>query len=226
MLKKMLEEDSFDSSTNYPSEFLSEGTYEGKPENVIYGFKVFQKRYVLKNVILQLILVILAIISQVLAIMSNSDGNIQMNVMFIVICVLLGVWIISRPINTRKNLEKGIESLKGTMYRAEIYTDKIKISTIYDPIVESEENSEETEIKEKEEENKENIEDDEIPATIIHLDNAGVEITETEKLFIVYVKKINLFVIPKSAFPDEDIKTIREKFELLLGIRFKPFYEK
>lgn len=226
MLRRMLEEDSFDGEVNYPDEFLAEGTYEGKPENVMEGFKVFQKRHVVSNTVLQLSLVILAIISQVLAIMSDSDGNIQMNVMLIVICVFLGIWIISRPINTRKNLQKGIESLKGTIYKAEIYTDKIKISTIYDPIVENDEKSEEIETKEKEEENKDNEEDGEIPATIIHLNNAGVEITETEKLFIVYVKKINLFVIPKSAFSDDDVKKIKEKFELLLGIRFKPFYEK
>lgn len=224
MLDKMFDEAPAEQIGNYPDELLAEGEYESDPDDIIKGFKVFQKRHVYGNLVLQLFLVALAIASQVLSIVYNHNGDIMMNVTLIVCCVFLGIWLLLRPVNTLKNLRKGIEDLKGTIYKAEMYADKIKISTIYDAPVENEKAAREE--SSEEDNSSENEEDEEvIPATIIHLENAGVEITETERLYVVYVKKVNIFVIPKAAFSDEENKLIAEKYEILLGVRFKP-YEK
>lgn len=225
MLDKMFDEAPAEQMGNYPDKLLAEGEYESDPDDIIRGFKVFQKRHVYGNLVLQLILVALAIASQVLSIVYNHNGDIMMNVTLIVCCVFLGIWLLMRPVNTLKNLRKGIENLKGTIYKAEMFADKIKISTIYDAPVENEKAARE-ETPSEEDDSSENEEDEDvIPATIIHLDNAGVEITETEKLYVVYVKKVNIFVIPKAAFSDEENKLIAEKYEILLGVRFRP-YEK
>lgn len=225
MLDKMFDEAPAEQMGNYPDELLAEGEYESDPDDIIRGFKVFQKRHVYGSLVLQLILVALAIASQVLSIVYNHNGDIMMNVTLIVCCVFLGIWLLMRPVNTLKNLRKGIEDLKGTIYKAEMFADKIKISTIYDAPVENEKAARE-ETPSEEEYSSENEEDEDvIPATIIHLENAGVEITETDSLYVVYVKKVNIFVIPKAAFSDEENKLIAEKYEILLGVRFRP-YEK
>lgn len=224
MLDKMFDEAPAGQMGNYPDELLAEGEYESDPDDIIKGFKVFQKRHVYGNLVLQLFLVALAVASQVLSIVYNHNGDIMMNVTLIVCCVFLGIWLLLRPVNTLKNLRKGIEDLKGTIYKAEMFADKIKISTIYDAPVENEKAAREGSFEE--DDSSENDEDEDvIPATIIHLENAGVEITETEKLYVVYVKKVNIFVIPKAAFSDEENKLIAEKYEILLGVRFRP-YEK
>lgn len=221
MLDKMFDEAPAEQTGNYPEELLAKGQYESDPDDIIKGFKVFQKRHVYGNLVLQLVLVALAIASQVLSVVYNQNGDIMMNVTLIVCCVFLGIWLFMRPVNTVKNLRKGIEELKGTIYETEMYADKIKISTIYDAPVENEKSEEVPE----NDDDTENTDEDVIPATIIHLDNAGVEITETDSLYVVYVKKVNIFVIPKAAFSDEENKLIAEKYEILLGVRFKP-YEK
>lgn len=227
MLDKMFDEAPAEQQGNYPDELLAEGEYESDPDDIIKGFKVFQKRHVYGNLVLQLFLVALAIASQVLSIVYNHNGDIMMNVTLIVCCVFLGIWLLMRPVNTLKNLRKGIEDLKGTIYKAEMFADRIKISTIYDAPVENARAEQEEAPLEKDEtsDDAEDEDDDVIPATIIHLENTGVEITETEQLYVVYVKKVNIFVIPKAAFSDEENKLIAEKYEILLGVRFKP-YEK
>ncbi|MGN1415331.1 MAG: YcxB family protein [Oscillospiraceae bacterium] len=225
MLDKMFDEAPAEQQGNYPDELLAEGEYESDPDDIIKGFKVFQKRHVYGNLVLQLFLVALAIASQVLSIMYNHNGDIMMNVTLIVCCVFLGIWLLLRPVNTLKNLRKGIEDLKGTIYKAEMFADKIKISTIYDAPVENEKAAQEEAPEASDDAEGSEEDEDVIPATIIHLENAGVEITETEKLYVVYVKKVNIFVIPKAAFSDEENKLIAEKYEILLGVRFKP-YEK
>ena len=214
MLEKLYEE----TEGNYPEEFLSKTEYESNSEDILKGFKVFQARHVYGNLAIQMFLAIAAAASQILAIVTDKSGDIAFNVMLLTMCVIIGIWLFMRPFNTRKTLSKAIDSLKGTIYEAEIYTDKIKISTIYDAPVENaaEEETEES----SDEEAAEGEEDEGIPATIIHLDNAGVEITETDDLYVVYVKKINIFVIPKKGISGEDIKNIREKLEPLLGARY------
>lgn len=221
MLEKLYEEVDGEAAGSYPEEFLAKTEYESDPEDILSGFRVFQKRHVYGNVALQLFLAAMAAASQILAIAADKSGNIAMNVMILTMCVIIGIWIFMRPVNTRKNLAKAIENLKGTVYEAEICTDKIKISTIYDAPVENAEQNGETEDPENDVSEEEEEDDGGgVPATVIHLDNTGVEITETDELYIVYVKKINIFVIPKKGISKEDTENIREKLEELMGARY------
>ena len=204
MLEKLLDDDNYDEDEGggYPSELLATGQYESRSEVILKGFKVFQEKYVYKNTVLYLILVLLAIASQVLSIMYDS-GDPMFSAGLIVMCICVGIWLALRPHNTLKNLAKSIEHLNGSVYEAEISTDKIKISTIYDAPVENavEEETEDEENEDGEEGSPEDGDgDDVIPATVIHLNNEAVEMVECDDMFILYVKKVNIFVIPKSAF--------------------------
>ena len=58
------------------------------------------------------------------------------------------------------------------------------------------------------------------PATIIHLDGA-VEIIDKEDMFIICVSKKYIFIVPKSAFKEDELQTAREKLAAIMGVRFK-----
>lgn len=214
--------DFYDSGKPSLEKLLAKGEYKSEKDDILKGFKLFQKKYVVKSTVLQMLLVILGILSQVMNIASSNGGeDLSLSYLLIVICVILGSYVIFKPRNTFKKLEGSLGELEGTVYGAEIYTNKIKIETLYDPYI-SEEAKEQEEMNEKEnapsEENKEN----EIPpATIIHLDNSAVEIVESSELYVVYIKKFNVFVIPKSAFKPYENMEIKNKLSNIMGVRYK-----
>lgn len=202
-------------------EMLAAGEYKSSSEDILAGFKVFQKRYVYKNVVLQMILVLLGAASQIFNIMSAAPGeDVMFSYTLILVCIILGVYIIARPRETYKRLEKAIKELDGTVYRSEIYTNKIVISILYSEFNNTdEENSMRNDFGDSPGED--NSSEDDIPATVIHLDNGSVEIVDTHELYVIYVKKVNVFVIPKKAFKSYENVSIKDRLSNIMGIRYK-----
>ena len=215
ILKEMFSEESGDFEKR-PAVLLAKGRYVSDAETILKGYKTFQLRYVLKNVILKLILVLFALASSVMMLISEGPDD-MVSVFCIMICICVGVYFISEPIKNRKNLKKGLDYLDGAEYEAEITDQYIKISTVPD-----ENAAAETEEKETDSENdEESGQDDEIPATLIHLDSSIVDFIDEEEMFIVCVKKSYVFIIPKSAFTEDEVQKTREKLSAIMGIRFK-----
>ena len=219
ILKEMFSEG--DENFSAPEgEFLAKGKYESNADQILKGYKVFQKKYVVKSLIPRLLLAALAIASSVMMIMSDPGGKVPILCLMIAVCVT--IYFISQPITNSKNLRKGLDSISGTEYEAEFYTDKIKISTVnfQSDIVEVEkkETAEQTEadIAIYGEKNAE-----EIPATIIHLDQPIVDLLDKDDMFILVVNKSYVFIIPKSAFTEDEVQKIREKLSVIMGIRYK-----
>ncbi len=216
-------------------ELIAQGEYKSEKEDILKGFKVFQKKYVYKNVVLQMILVMLGLLSQIMAVISAGDNeDVSFSYLLIVVCIILGIYVITKPKGTFKRLDKSLGELEGTIYKSEIYTDKIKISTLYDPYnVDPEKNdnpgqeneniekNDNTDSKEEEENN--SGEDDDIPATIIHLNNNAVEIVDCPDMYVVYIKKVNVFVIPKKAFKPYEITEIKNRLSNIMGVRYKEY---
>lgn len=213
----VLDDDIYNDGRRSFEELLAKGEYKSSKEDILKGFKLFQKKYVYKSVGIQMLIVVLGLVSQILTIFTAAEGeDVSFSYMLIVMCVVLGGYFLIRPKNTFRKLEDSIGELEGTVYEAEIYTDKIKISTLYDPYI-----SEEAE-KEAEAENNDDKEENDLPpATIIHLDNAAVEIVESSQLFVVYIKKLNVFVIPKSAFKPYEVMEIKNRLSNIMGVRYK-----
>lgn len=210
-------------------EFLAKGQYESNADQILKGYKVFQKKYVVKSLIPRLLLAALAIASSIMMIISDPGGKMPILCLMISVCVT--IYFISQPVVNSKNLRKGLDSISGTEYEAEFYTDKIKISTVnfQSDIVEIEKN--ETEEQKEQPHQDEQTEadiavygekaDEEIPATIIHLDQPIVDLLDKDDMFILVVNKSYVFIIPKSAFTEEEIQKIREKLSVIMGIRYK-----
>lgn len=219
----VIDDDFYDDGRTSFEELLAKGEYESKKDNIISGFKVFQKKYVYKSIILQMTLVVLGLLSQIMTVVSASEGeDVSFSKMLIIMCVILGVYILMRPRSTLKKLDKSLGQLDGTVYKAEIYTNKIIISTLYDPYIsEQEEPTESDEEKLAEDPDGDDSEDNIPPATVIHLDNSAVEIVDCSEIFVVYIKKVNVFVIPKSAFKPYEVSLIKEKLSNIMGVRYK-----
>lgn len=218
----VLDDDIYDDGRSSFEELLAKGEYKSSKEDILKGFKIFQKKYVYKSVGIQMFIVILGLVSQILTVATAAEGeDVSFSYMLIVLCVILGGYFLIRPKNTFRKLEDSLGELEGTVYEAEIYTDKIKISTLYDPYI-SEEAEKEAEAEQNDTPGEENDPESELPsATIIHLDNAAVELVESSELFVVYIKKLNVFVIPKSAFKPYEVIEIKNRLSNIMGVRYK-----
>lgn len=192
-------------------EFLAKGNYVSDKEKILKGYGVFRRKYVLMPLILRLLVAALAITSSVMMIINEPGASAP--ILCLMISVFVMIYFISTPIVNRKNTEKALESLNGTEYEAEFYTDKVKISTtkLESEIVEvsADENGELTEQAQ------------EIPATIIHLDLPVVNVLDKTDIYILVVDKKYVFIIPKTAFSDEENGAIREKLSVIMGVRYK-----
>lgn len=196
-------------------ELLAAGDYVSEKQKMLSGYKEFRKRYVMKNLILRLFIVALAMASSVFMLVTSPSGDKMIPVFCMVLCVCIGFYFISQNIQNKKKYMSSLDGLSGIPYHVEIYTDKIKISDM-SPIEikeESEEVPEETETDSPQEE--------ENPTTVIHLDSPIVDLLDKENIFILVVKKAYLFIIPKSAFDADSTQTVKEKMSAVMGIRYK-----
>lgn len=205
-------------------ELLAEGEYESKSDEILKGYKVYQKKYVFTSLIWKMLLVALAVTSSVMMIITSEDP--MLPVMCLLISISVGIWFVSTPVSNRKKLMRGLDSMEGTNYKAEFFTDKIKISTPIEENVETEQGqAEQTEQTEQTEQSEADIaldgENEEIPATVIHLDSPIVDLIDKEDMFILVVKKAYVFIIPKRAFTEDECQKIREKLSAIMGIRYK-----
>ncbi len=202
-------------------ELLAEGEYESVSDEILKGYKVYQKKYVFTSLIWKMLLVALAVTSSVMMIITSEDP--MLPAMCLLISISVGIWFVSTPVSNRKKLMRGLDSMEGTKYKAEFFTDKIKIST---PIVESVETVQIVQEKQEQTEQSEadialEGENEEIPATVIHLDSPIVDLTDREDMFILVVKKAYVFIIPKRAFTEDECQRIRDKLSAIMGIRYK-----
>lgn len=219
-----MDDEIYDDGRESHDELLAEGEYESDTETIMKGFKLFQKKYVYKGIILQMLLVVLAIASQIMNIASAKEGeDVSFSYLLTVLCIVLAGYILIRPKNSYRKLENSIKELSGTVYKAEIYKKKIVITTIFDPSVENEEKEELPEDEKNEEIPDETDQSEEYkgpPATVIHLDNCGVEIIESSDIYMVYIKKINMYVIPKKAFKPYENTAVKDKLSNIMGVRY------
>ncbi len=219
ILKEMFSDGDMDNMPAPEGELLAAGRYESDAEQILKGYKVFQKKYVVKSLVPRLILAALAIASSVMMIISDPGAKMPILCLMISLCVT--IYFISQPIMNSKNLRKGLDSISGTEYEAEIYTDKIKISTVNFQTDIVEIKKDETEQTEADIAVYGENRDEEIPATIIHLDSHIVDLLDKDDMFILVVNKSYVFIIPKKAFSEGDIDKIREKLSVIMGIRYK-----
>lgn len=208
ILKEMFDESGDSEFEKRAPELLAKGRYKSCAETILSGYKTYRKKYVIKSVVLKMLVVLIALASSIMMLLTSEDS--MMPVFMIMVCVVIGVYFISEPINHAKKLKNGLADIEGTEYEVEITDQTVKISTVRQDTPES-----------KPTETSEENPEDEIPATVIHLDSPIVDFIDREDMFIICVKKSYVFIIPKSAFTEDEVQKTREKMSAILGIRFK-----
>lgn len=207
-------------------ELLAAGDYVSEKEKMLSGYKEFRKRYIMKNLVLRLFIVALAMASAVFMFVTSSADDKMIPVFCMVLCVFIAVYFISQNVQNKKKYMASVDDLAGIPYHVEIYTDKIKISDM-SPIEKSAEEASEEVSKETETEispEEEIPQEEENPTTVIHLDSPIVELLDDHNKYILVVKKAYVFIIPKSAFTkDENLLSIPRLHEIM-GIRWKCIY--
>lgn len=234
MLKEMFSEGQDDSFQKREPVHLAKAKYKNSTEMIISGYKTFQKKYVYKKVFLKMLLVVIAIVSSVLMLLTSEAGDVRPIIM-IAVCVVIGAYFISQPIKNRNEVKKSAEKLDGSEYDIEITDQTIKITmadaenaAVYD---ENGETAEPSEVMEEtspensgsdapEDENSEAEEDKAPPATIIHLEGA-VDILDRGDMFVIIVGKKYVFIVPQDVFSEDELEKTRHKLAAVMGIRYK-----
>ena len=222
ILSEMFDEEDKNDLPAYEGEFIAAGEYDSRPDEILEGYKVYQKKYVYRSLAWKILIVLVALTSSVMMIMT-SKGNEVMPVFCLMLCICIGIWFISQPITNKKKLKSGLDMTAGTPYKAEFFTDKIIISDM-SPIDENAENVETVEDEEKpsdEEENETSEEEKRPPASVIHLDSSIVDLIDKSDMFILVINKSYVFINPKRGFSEEDAEKIKEKLSNVMGVRYK-----
>ncbi len=216
-------EDSYDEKEYPPTENYNEvlalGRYTSEIEETLAGYKIYQKKYVVKKTIFKIVLFVLALASSIYMYIINDYNNV--NMLIILIALFLGIYTIIEPINHKKSLKKALEQNGNTEYEVEITLDTAKISTV---LTEEQKKQIRADVQKEIEENPDEKIDEyngENPSTVIHLDNPMVDFVNAEKYFIIIVKKSCVFIIPKRSFTEQQINTVLDKLPEKMGIKFK-----
>lgn len=212
VLKEMFSENQEDNFQKKDETLLSRAEYTNSVDMILSGYKTFQKKYVIKNVVLKMILVALAAVSSVMMLISSGGSDIRA-VFMLLICALIGYYFIGQPIHNRKQVKKSAEMLEGKKFEIEITDRNIKITSPEIDEEMQEDNSIENDKISDEAEN-------EKPATLIHLDGS-VDIIDRGDMFIICVSKKYVFIVPQEVFDEKELENTRSKLAAVMGIRYK-----
>ncbi len=208
ILKEMFSENQEDNFQKKDEALLSRAEYTNSVDMILSGYKTFQKKYVIKNVVLKMLLVVLAAASSVMMLVSSGGSDIRA-IFMLLICAAIGYYFISQPIHNRKQVKKSAEMLEGKKFEIEITDRTIKITSL----------EIEEELQEEKVENSDEAENEK-PATIIHLDGS-VDIIDRGDIFIICVSKKYVFIVPQDVFDEKELDNTRSKLAAVMGIRYK-----
>lgn len=170
------------------------------------AFITFQKRYILKSNILKTVafgILALLFIYQII----NAPDNFASWLCFVVcLAVIFIVWY--NPIKIRKTLMQSLKPLEDDRYIFKLYENKFSIETV----IPQEEIDEA--IKEGEEPVK-------IPPKVVDFSDTGLSVLEKENMFVIFLKKESIYVLPKRCMTESEIKQLSYVFDLKLGDDFE-----
>ncbi len=170
------------------------------------AFITFQKKYILKSNILKTVafgILALLFIYQII----NAPDNFASWLCFVVcLAVIFIVWY--NPIKIRKTLMQSLKPLEDDRYIFKLYENKFSIETV----IPQEEIDEA--IKEGEEPVK-------IPPKVVDFSDTGLSVLEKENMFVIFLKKESIYVLPKRCMTESEIKQLSYVFDLKLGDDFE-----
>ncbi len=180
-------------------------------ENI--AFKVFQKKFVLKNNIIKTIIFAVLIGFFIQQVVIKPDYTMAWALIGICFAVTFFVWY--NPVKIRKSLLKALKEIENDIYEFDLYPEYFSVKTIY-----CAENDEVTSLSEMEEEEELKEEPKEIAPRVVYFDKESIQVVEVPEMFVIIIKKETIFVLPKRVISNSQNDEIRKIFKEKVGEDF------
>ena len=176
------------------------------------SFTAFQKKFVYPRTYLTMGLLALIIGIYAYFVANGADSQRPLYCMIIIICAALIGFQWYNPRKIRRNLLLAVREIEQDHYRIRIYPEYLEIGTILPP----EELAEPSETDDLFDDTPE----DNFSGTRIFY-NKNLHITEYDDFFMIYQTKTMFYVLPKSAFSEEELEIMRVHFSQRLDKTFQ-----
>lgn len=165
--------------------------YDVKNEEEDLAFRAFQRRYTFKgNIFKSVIFALLGalFIQQVASNPSYTAGYALAAVSFLFI---IFIWYNQRKI--RQNLLRALAELEDDKYEFSLFDYGFTIRTIF-----TKEDGE--------------MPTSEIPPSVVRFDSQPVDVSESNSLFMIFLRKKTIYILPKRCLSEDEISTLQEVF--------------
>ena len=173
--------------------------YDVKNTEEKEAFMAFQKKFVYKQNIIKTIVFALVGIIFLIRIIYKPDNAVFWLGLVICLAAIFIFWY--NPIKIRKTLMESLKPLEDDRYIFKLYDYKFSIETILPEDERFDEDGKEIVIKPR----------------VVQFSDIGLKILEKRDMFLLFLKKESIYVLPKRCIEDYQINTIRKTFEEKLG---------
>lgn len=170
------------------------------------AFITFQKRFVVKSSILKTVAFGILAIMFIYQIIKAPDNFASWLCFVVCIAVIFIVWY--NPVKIRKTLIESLKPLEDDRYIFKLYENKFSIETVIPQ-------------EEIDQAIKDGEEPEKIPPRVVSFSDTGLSVLEKENMFVIFLKKESIYVLPKRCMTESEIKELSLVFEQKLGDDFE-----
>lgn len=192
------------------TEFLLQKQYQIPYELFKTAFTAFQKKFVYPRNYLVISVLFIVCCIYAYFVINGSDSDRPVYCIVILCCLLMCGFQWYNPKKIRKNLMLAVREIENDQYKLSIYPEYLEIGTILPP-EESHSDASDDLFDDVPEQN--------FSGTRIYY-NKGLNVHEYQEFFMIYQKKTMFYVVPKSAFSEEELEIMRVHFSQRLDKNF------
>lgn len=181
-------------------------TYDIKNTEEEEAFITFQKKFIVKSSIIKTIAFGVLALMFIYQIIKAPDNFASWLCLVVCLAVIFIVWY--NPFKIRKTLMESLKPLENDRYIFKLYENRFSIGTIISQ-------------EEIDEAIKEGEEPPQIPPKIVSFSDTGLSVLEKENMFVIFLKKESIYVLPKRCMTDSEIKELSFVFDQKLGDDFE-----
>lgn len=159
------------------------------------AFRIFQKKYVMKRSIIYTVIFLILAAFYIESVIKTPNYTLGYGLLGVCIAVIFYVWY--NPVKIRRKLIEALSDIKDDRYTCEVYDEYIKITTILP------------------EEQEEDVIQSEPTRLYFAVDE--FEIVDSADMFIIYVKKQVIYILPKRCIDEIKIANLDAIFAKRLG---------
>ena len=175
------------------------------------AFIAFQKKFVYpKSYAIMGVLAVVIGIYAYFIVYGGENVNRGLYCMIILFCLMMMAFQWINPRKIRMKLMEGVKEIEDDEYRLRIFPEYLEIGTILPP--EDAKAAETDDLFD-------DVPEEDFSGTRIHY-NKGLNVVEYPAFFMIYQQKSMFYVVPKSAFSEEELEILRVHFSKRLEKTF------